>query len=91
VAGITASEPSVERDEAGFTVEWTSPTSGAVSFGSTAAFVVDGEEQALGEFPRHESKWGTVERLDMAFSLRGDDVTWDLDFDDMSRAVGGAS
>lgn len=90
VAGITASEPSVERDEAGFTVGWTSPTSGAVTFGSTAAFVVDGEEQALGEFPRHESRWGTVERLEMAFSLRGDDVTWDLDFDDMSRAVGGS-
>ena len=88
MAGITRSGPVVTRDNAGFTVAWRSPTSGEVTFGSTAPFTVDGQEQSLGDFPRHESRWGTVDRLATTFSLRGDGATLALDFDSPSRTAG---
>ena len=88
VTAIRKSAPSVERDTAGFKVAWRSPTSGAVTFGSTAPFTVGGKQQILGEFPRHESRWGKVERLATKFSLRGDAAMLALDFDARSRLVG---
>jgi hypothetical protein len=87
VRGVRASEPEVTRDDDGFDVAWTSPTSGAVTFGSTAAFTVDSDEQALGEYPRHESRWGTVEPQATEFSLAGDTATLVLDFDSATRTV----
>lgn len=87
---VSASPPVVERDAEGFSVAWDSPSSGEVSFGSTAPFVVGGKEQELGDFPRHESTWGTIDRLATAFSLRSDGASLKLDFDDPSRSVGGA-
>lgn len=87
-AAITASEPGVERDDEGFTVEWTSPTSGEVTFGSTAPFTVAGEEQPIADYPRHESAWGTVDRLATTFDLSDDDATVALDFDTNTRTVG---
>jgi len=90
VAAITASEPEVARDDAGFTVAWTSPTSGDVTFGSTDPFTVAGEEQPLGDYPRHESQWGTVEHLGTGFQLSSDAATLELDFDARSRMVGRA-
>jgi hypothetical protein len=90
VAAITAAEPEVEQGDDGFTVAWTSPTSGEVTFGSTAPFTVDGEEQVLGEFPRHDSRWGTVERLATTFELAGDAATLSLDFESPTRTVGTA-
>lgn len=87
VAQVTAAEPEVTRGDDGFTVAWTSPSSGAVSFGSTAPFTVDGDEQVLGEFPRHESRWGTVERLATTFELSGGGATLALDFDARTRTV----
>lgn len=88
VAAITGSEPAVERDDAGFTVAWTSPTSGEVTFGSTAPFTVAGKEQPLGDFPRHESRWGTIDRLATTYSLRSDGGRMALDFAKRSRTVG---
>ena len=85
---IRKSAPSVERDKAGFKVAWRSPTSGALTFGSTAPFTVGGKQQILGEFPRHESRWGKVDRLATKFSLRGDTALLALNFDAWSRAVG---
>lgn len=85
VEGVLAAEPEVERSDEGFTVAWTSPTSGEVTFGSTAPFTVDGEEIALGEYPRHESMVGTVDRLATTFALAGDEAKLDLDFDAWTR------
>ncbi|WP_421120968.1 hypothetical protein ACE2AJ_06715 [Aquihabitans daechungensis] len=90
VAAVTASEPEVARGSDGFTVAWDSPSSGPVGFGSTGPFTVDGKEQELGDFPRHESTWGTVDHLATAFSLRSDAATLELDFDTPSRKVGRA-
>jgi hypothetical protein len=87
MAKITASQPEVTRDDEGFTVAWTSPTSGEVTFGSTAPFTVDGEQQQLGDYPRHESKWGTVDRLATTFELEGGGASLALDFDRRSRTV----
>ena len=87
VDGVTASEPEVERDDEGFTVAWTSPTSGDVTFGSTAAFTVDGKEQELGDHPRHESRWGTVDHLSTSYALAGDEAKLDLDFKAWQRKV----
>jgi hypothetical protein len=82
-----ASEPAVTRDDAGFTVGWTSPSAGEVAFGSTAPFMVGGAEQALGDHPRHESKWATIEREATTYDVKGDTATLTLDFDRRTRAV----
>ena len=66
------------------------PTSGEVTFGSTAPFTVDGKDQPLGDYPRHESRFGTVDHLATAIALKGDAATMDLDFEGWSRTVGGA-
>lgn len=87
---ITAEAPKVERDPAGFTVAWTSPSSGALTFGSTGPFTVAGEEQALGDHPRHESRWATVDRLATRFDLASDRAKLLLDFDARTRAAGTA-
>ncbi len=86
-AAVKASEPAVERTAEGFTVAWTSPTSGEVAFGSTGPFTVAGEEQDMAEFPRHESQWGTVDRLATTFELASDDATLALDFEKSTRQV----
>ncbi len=86
--GITKATPSVVRDDAGFTIAWKSPTAGKVTFGSTAPFTVGGRARSLDEFPRHESRWGTVERLSTKYALRGDRATLALDFDKGARSVG---
>ncbi|HEU5151698.1 MAG TPA: hypothetical protein VFU19_14445 [Iamia sp.] len=87
VAAVTGSEPVVERTEEGFTVAWASPAAGEVTFGSTAPFTVAGDEVALGEFPRHESPWGTTDRLDPTFTLEPGDSRLALDFTARTRAL----
>lgn len=69
-AGVLKETPNVERTPAGFTVAWTSPSAGAVTFGSTGPLTVAGREVPLGDFPRHESAFGTVDRLATTYALR---------------------
>ena len=88
VSAVTGAEPVVGRDGEGFTVAWTSPTSGDVAFGSTAPFTVDGKQQRLGDYPRHDSNWGTVDRLSTDFRLRSDAASLSLDFDAWTRRIG---
>jgi hypothetical protein len=87
VAAVTTVEPSVVRDEAGFVVSWTSPSSGIVDFSSTGPFVVEGEEQPLGDHPRHESPWGGVDHLSRQYNLTSAGAVWSCDFDTMTREV----
>jgi hypothetical protein len=87
VAAVTAIEPSVVRDEAGFTVSWTSPSNGIVDFSSTGDFLVEGEVQPIGDFPRHESPWGGIEHLLRQYNLTAGASTWSADFDTMTRTV----
>lgn len=87
VAAVTASEPEVERTDDGFTVAWDSPSSGLVEFGSEGAFTVAGDEVALAEFPRHESPWGTTDRLAPTFTLEPGDSRLALDFTSMTRGL----
>jgi hypothetical protein len=88
VAAVLASEPAVERDDDGFVVRWTSPAAGDLRFGSTGPFTVGGEEVPLGDFPRHESQWATVDRLATRYDVRTPDGRLTLDFDRRTRAVG---
>jgi hypothetical protein len=87
VAAVTASEPVVERTDEGFTVAWTSPSSGEVTFGSTAPFTVAGEEVPLGDHPRHESPWGTTDHLAKTFTLEPDGSRLVLDHDAGTRTL----
>ncbi|MEQ1700833.1 MAG: hypothetical protein ABMA25_12035 [Ilumatobacteraceae bacterium] len=87
ITSITASEPVVEQTADGFQVAWTSPSSGTLEFSSTGAFVVAGEEQPLGEHPRHEGPWGTIEHESMVHELTNDANSWALDFDAATRNV----
>lgn len=87
VATIIASEPGVERTETGFEVAWTSPSSGVVEFSSTGAFVVDGTEQLIGDHPRHESLWGTIEHESPVHDLSSGAHGWKVDFDQATREI----
>jgi hypothetical protein len=87
IAALTAAEPSVVRDDDGFTVSWTSPSAGIIDFGSTGPFVVEGEEQPLGDFPRHESPWGGIEHLSRQYNLTAGSSTWSCDFDTLTREI----
>lgn len=80
--------PVVERTDDGFDVSWTSPSAGAVAFGSTAPLTVDGEEVPQADFPRHESTLGTVEHLATALELRSDSASLALDAAAGRRQVG---
>jgi hypothetical protein len=86
---VRANEPDVTRDDTGFTVTWSSPTAGEVGFGSTGPFTIDGVEQPLGDLPRHESQWGTVEHLATTYALRSDAAALTLDFEAATRTVDG--
>ncbi|MEZ5176793.1 MAG: hypothetical protein R2746_00520 [Acidimicrobiales bacterium] len=86
-AQVLAHAPQVVRDDAGFDVRWTSPTSGAVTFGSTAPFTVRGRSVPLGDFPRHESVIGRVERLATTYALGTSNGKVKLDFANRTRKV----
>jgi len=61
-----------------------------VTFGSTGPFTVDGKPQSLGDHPRHESRWGKVERLATTFELAGEKAKLSHDFDAGRRTAGTA-
>ncbi len=85
VASVTAIEPSVVRDDAGFTVSWTSPSSGIVDWSSTGVFLVEGVEYPTSDHPRHESPWGGIDHLSMQYNLTAGSSTWACDFDTKTR------
>jgi hypothetical protein len=87
MAALTAQDPEVTRDDAGFAVRWTSPSSGAVEFSTDGPFVVEGEEQPLADFPRHESPWGSIDHLATAYRLEGDGASWAVDAEGWTRTV----
>jgi len=87
VATLAANEPTVTRDDAGFSVAWVSPSSGRVEFASAGPFLVEGEEQPLRDFPRHDSPWGTVDHLATSYALEAGDATWTADFEKRTRQV----
>jgi hypothetical protein len=86
-AALVAATPQVTRDDAGFDVSWASPAAGAITFGSTGPFTVAGEEVPVGNFPRHESRWATVDHLATTFDIAGDTAKLKLDFAARSRSV----
>ncbi|MDH3704521.1 MAG: twin-arginine translocation signal domain-containing protein [Acidimicrobiia bacterium] len=87
VAAITASTPDITRTADGFDVAWQSPTNGLLSFGWDAPFAVDGVEQQITDFPRHDSRWGRVDRLATRYELRQGRHVLELDFDAGTRSV----
>jgi hypothetical protein len=86
-AGVTETEPAVERTSDGFTIRWTSPSSGEIVFGSIGEFTVRGEAQPIADFPRHGSRFGTVDRLARVHELASERSRLRLDFDQMTRSV----
>jgi hypothetical protein len=87
VNAVTAVEPSVVRDESGFAVSWTSPSSGIVDYSSNGKFFVEGVEYATSDHPRHESPWGGVDHLSRQYNLTAGSSVWACDFDAMTRDV----
>jgi hypothetical protein len=87
VNAVTAIEPSVVRDNAGFTVSWTSPSSGIIDYSSTGVFLVEGVESPTSDHPRHESPWGGVDHLSKQYNLTAANSTWACDFDTMTREL----
>jgi hypothetical protein len=85
-AAVTATEPVVTGDDQP-DVSWVSPSSGAISFGWESPLIVDGAEQPIADFPRHESPWGTIERLETLHRWEHGDVLLELDFERMTRTL----
>jgi hypothetical protein len=84
-AAVTGATVAVERDDAGFRVRWASPSAGEVGFGSTGPLTVGGVEVALGDFPRHESAFATVDRLATTYDVDTGGARLSLDFDRRTR------
>lgn len=87
VASLTAKEPQVTRDQKGFSIDWVSPSAGAIEFSSTGDFVVAGQKQELGDFPRHDSPWGSIDHLASDYSLKTKTASWAIDKDGWKRTV----
>jgi hypothetical protein len=87
VAALRKQEPVVTRSDAGFKVRWVSPASGQISFGSTGPFTVKGKAQPLSGFPRHDSRWGTVDHLSTSYALHAGRSRWNADFASLTRRV----
>jgi len=85
VNAVTGIDPSVVRDDTGFAVSWTSPSSGIIDYSSTGVFLVEGVEYATSDHPRHESPWGGVDHLSRQYNLTAGTSTWACDFDAMTR------
>ena len=79
--------PDVERKADGFDMSWTSPSSGTVAFATTGPFTVDGKEEAIADFPRHESPWGSIDHHATAYQLKAPGSTWAVDGDGWTRKV----
>jgi len=87
VAALTAHEPVVAKGDDGFAVNWTSPSAGSMDFGWTTPFTVAGHDVPLADFPRHESPWGTVDRLSQTYELASQNASWRCDFPGRTRQV----
>lgn len=87
VAKLTANAPRVERGDDGFSVSWASPSSGDIEFSNSGPFTVDGKDQKLGDFPRHESPWGSVDHLSKTYALEAGDAKWTVDSKGWKRQV----
>ena len=86
VAAVTANEPEV-TGEGQVDVRWVSPSAGEMSFGWESPLIVDGTEQPIADFPRHESPWGTIERLETLHEWDAGGARLELDFERMTRTV----
>ena len=87
VAALGAHEPVVAKGGDGFTVGWTSPSAGTMDFGWNTPFTVAGNDVPLGDFPRHESPWGRIERHATTYALASSQATWRCDFAARTRQV----
>jgi hypothetical protein len=87
VAALTAHDPVVTKGGAGFGVAWTSPSAGAMDFGWTTPFTVAGNDVPLGNFPRHESPWGTIDRQSQTYALASPNASWRCDLPTRTRQV----
>ncbi len=87
VAAVTADEPIVVGERSEVSVSWTSPTAGPLTFGWEAPFVVDGHARQIADHPRHDSPWGTVDRLDPVHRWERDGQVLELDFDAGTRTI----
>lgn len=86
-AAVTATDPEIVRDDQGFSVRWTSPSSGALEFSNSGPFVVDGVEIPLSDYPRHRSVWGETERLDPTLDVAAGDASMTIDLASSTRSV----
>ena len=87
VAAVTAEAPVVEGSGPTSTVRWASPSAGEISFGWEEPLVVAGATQSIADFDRHESPWGTIERLETTHGWEADGAVLELDFDANERRL----
>lgn len=87
VAAVTANTPVVTGETQTTEVVWESPSAGTVEFGWEGDLVVDGEVIPTADFPRHESPWGSTDRLETTHRWERDGQVLGLDFDTGTRTV----
>lgn len=87
VKGVLRSRPEVSRRADGLGVQWVSPSAGTVTFGVRQPLTVAGERVDQSDFPRHESRWGTIERGAEVYSWTAGASTLRLDTADLRREI----
>ena len=84
---VTETDPTADLPHGGFDVAWTSPSQGALSFGSTAPFLVGGSPVDLRGAARYDNPWMQVP-FDSSTAVAGDgDVTLDHDYATWERTA----
>ncbi len=72
----------------GFDVGYTSPSEGQLSFSSDGPLTVDGQDQALGDYPRMDNPWTTVPFGTRKMTVRDGTFSLTLDTERWTRATG---
>jgi len=87
VATMSAVTPTVSRLGATISVHYPSPSAGDLTFGSAAAFTVNGVATPLRDHPRHQSPWANTPALVEGFDITEGPSRLQIDFTHAARQV----
>lgn len=84
---MRGAEVAVDDADEGFTVSYDSPTEGPLGFSSAGPLTVDGEEVAIGGYPRFDNPWSRTPFESRVIRIADGGEELVLDFDAVRREV----
>lgn len=84
---VRGAEVAVDDADEGFTVSYDSPTEGPLGFSSAGPLTVDGEEVAIGGYPRFDNPWSRTPFESRVIRIADGGEELVLDFDAVRREV----